>query len=150
MVCDMCGSEGKLYKTIIEGAELKVCHECSKYGKVIGIVNEEIIERKSEVSAEPEKEVIEVVVEDFSDRIKKKREQLGFTQKDFAKKLNEKVSVIHKIESGTFIPQLELTKKLEKFLHIKLFEQHEEEHKKTTKTEMDSFTIGDIIKSRKK
>jgi len=148
MVCDMCGSEGKLYSTIIEGSELKVCHECSKYGKVIGIVKEETVELKRAASAAPEKEIIEVVVEDFADRIKKRRERLGLTQKGFAKKLNEKVSVIHKIESGTFIPQLELTKKLEKFLQIKLFEQHEEEHKKTAKAETGTFTLGDFIKKK--
>jgi len=148
MVCDMCGSEGKLYNTIIEGSELKVCHECSKYGKVIGVVKDETVELKRAASAAPEKEVIDVVVEDFADRIKKKREKLGLTQKGFAKKLNEKESIIHKIETGTFIPQLELTKKLEKFLQIKLVEQHEEEHKKTVKSETGTYTLGDFIKKK--
>ena len=147
----MCGSEGKLYNTIIEGAELKVCHECSNFGKVIGIVKEETIEKiKKQAIKEQEKEIIEVVVEDFADRIKKKREQLGLKQGDFAKKLNEKESIIHKIETGSFIPQMELTKKLERFLHIKLVEEHEEQHEEIAKSNVGSFTIGDLIKPKKK
>ena len=152
MICDMCGSVGTLYKTIIESAELSVCHDCSKFGKVIGIVKEEISEkiRKKSIDKESEKEVLEVVVEDFSDRIKNRREQLGLTQKDFAKKLSEKESVIHKIETGNFVPSLSLARKLERFLHIKLIEEHEEKHEKSAKAEMGSFTIGDLIKAKDK
>ena len=152
MTCDMCGSVGTLYKTVIEGAELGVCHDCSKFGKVIGIVKEEISEKikKDAIDKELEKEVLEVVVEDFADRIKNKREQLGLTQKDFAKKLNEKESVVHKIETGNFAPPLNLARKLERFLHIKLIEEHEEKHEKSAKAKMDSFTIGDIIKAKDK
>jgi len=147
----MCGSEGQLYNTVIEGAELKVCHECSNYGKVIGIVKEELKEiKRQEASNEQEKEIIEAVVEDFAVRIKKKREELGLTQKDFAKKIKEKESIIHKIETGSFIPQMELTKRLERFLHIKLVEKIEEENEKLVKTDTGNFTIGDMIKSKKK
>ena len=152
MICDMCGSVGTLYKTIIESAELSVCHDCSKFGKVIGIVKEEISEkiRKKAIDQEQEKEVLEVVAEDFADRIKNRREQLGLTQKDFAKKLNEKESIIHKIETGNFVPSLSLARKLERFLHIKLIEEHEEKHEKAAKAEMGSFTIGDLIKAKDK
>ena len=37
----MCGAPGKLYEAIIEDAELKVCHECSKFGKVTGVVKQD-------------------------------------------------------------------------------------------------------------
>lgn len=150
MICDMCGSVGTLYKTVIESAELNVCHDCSKFGKVIGIVKEDISERNRTIDKEQEKEVLEVVVEDFADRIKNRREQLGLTQKDFAKKLSEKESVIHKIETGNFAPSLSLARKLERFLHIKLIEEHEEMHDKSAKAEMGSFTIGDLIKAKDK
>jgi len=152
MTCDMCGSVGTLYKTIIESAELNVCHDCSKFGKVIGIVKEEISEKikKDAIDKEQEKEVLEVIAEDFADKIKNRREQLGLTQKDFAKKLNEKESIIHKIETGSFAPPLSLARKLEKFLHIKLVEEHEEKHEKSAKAEMSSFTIGDLIKAKDK
>ena len=147
----MCGSIGTLYKTIIEGAELSVCHDCSKFGKVVGIVKEETSKKiKKDADKEPKKEILEVVVEDFADRIKNKREQLGLTQKDFAKKLNEKESVVHKIETGNFVPPLGLARKLERFLYIKLVEEHEEKHEKSIKAKMDGFTIGDLIKAKDK
>jgi len=71
MTCDMCGSVGTLYKTIIESAELNVCHDCSKFGKVIGIVKEEISEKikKDAIDKEQEKEVLEVIAEDVGDKL---------------------------------------------------------------------------------
>ncbi len=152
MRCDMCGGEGKLYKTIIEGAELNACSDCSKFGKVIAIIKEESSEeiKKQTTRQETEKDILEVVVEDFADRVKKKREQLNLTQKDFAKKLSEKESIIHKIETGSFVPPFGLAKKLERLLHIKLIEQHEESHKNPAKSKVDNLTIGDFIKTKKK
>jgi len=148
----MCGGEGKLYKTIIEGTELNTCSDCSNFGKVVGVIKEETFEKtKNNVTRqEPEKEILEIIVEDFADRIKNKREQLNLTQKDFAKKLNEKESVIHKIETGSFVPPFGMAKKFEKFLRLKLVERHEESHKNPSKSKVDSLTIGDFIKIKKK
>lgn len=152
MRCDMCGGEGKLYKTIIEGAELNACSDCSNFGKVVSIIKEETFEKvKNYVTRqESEKEILEIIAEDFADRIKNKREQLNLTQKDFAKKLNEKESIIHKIETGSFVPPFGMAKKLEKLLHLKLVERHEENHKNPSKSKIDKFTIGDFIKVKKK
>ena len=145
----MCGSQGQLFKTIIEGAELNVCHECSKFGKVIKIVKLEPEIKRKEKTKTPEEEVIEVFVEDFAEKIKKKREELGLTQKEFAKKINEKESVIHKLESGNFEPTLGLGKKLENILKIKLIEEHEEGYKIEKKQKGDTLTLGDLIKIKK-
>ena len=153
MQCEMCGSEERLYKTNIEGSILNVCRACSKFGKILGTVKEKMEEKKEkqvkEIKKEPEKEVIELVVDDFADRIRKKREELGLKQEDFAKKINEKESVIHKLETGEFRPGLDLAKKLERVLGIKLIEEYEEEGK-ATKTETTELTVGDLIKIRKK
>ena len=104
MQCDMCGSEGKLYKAIIEGAELNVCQECSKFGKVISVIKQETAVKKKVAKAkevkEPEQEIMQLIVEDFAEKIKKKRESLGLKQKEFAKKIGEKESLVQKIESG--------------------------------------------------
>ena len=151
MRCDMCGSEGKLYKTVIEDAQLNVCHECSKFGKVTGIVQQisDKITQKA-VNKKPETEIMDIIVDDYAEKIKKKREQLGLKQEEFAKKINEKESLVQKIESGHFEPSIGLAKKIQSFLKIKLIGEHEEryEHQKATKT--DTFTIGDLIKIKKK
>ena len=88
MKCDMCGSIGKLYRAIIEDAELNVCHECSKFGKVIGVIEQKV--SKPSVKAAPEAEKMDIIIDDYAEKIRKKRESLSLTQKEFAKKVNEK------------------------------------------------------------
>jgi len=154
IICDMCGSEGRMYKAEIEGSDLTVCENCSKYGKIIKEVKEKVIvkPKKEIIMTEigPKKEVISIVVEDFAERIKRKREKLSIKQEDFAKTINEKVSLIHHIETGKFTPSIELARKLEKALKIKLVAQHEETHEKTSSGSSGEFTIGDFIKINKK
>ena len=151
MKCDMCGSNGKLYKAIIEDAELGVCHECSKFGKVTGVV-EQIPDKtiQKDAKREPESEVMDIIIDGYAEKIRKKRESLGLKQEEFAKKINEKESLVQKIESGHFEPSINLAKKIGRFLKIRLVEDYKESHEKQTKTKTDSFTIGDIIKTKKK
>ncbi|MCS7126315.1 MAG: multiprotein-bridging factor 1 family protein [Aigarchaeota archaeon] len=59
-------------------------------------------------------------VEDFGRLIREAREKMGLTQEDLAKQLNEKVTVIRKIEAGEFNPSIELVKKIERLLKIKI------------------------------
>ena len=149
----MCGSEGRMFKAEIEGSILTVCEKCAKYGKVMNAVSQEVVKTKKEreiVEEGTKTESIFLIVEDFAERIKKKRESLGMNQEDFAKMLNEKLSLMHHIETGKFTPGIDLARKLEKLLHIKLVELHEEEHKSLSSTKIDQFTIGDLIKIKKK
>jgi putative transcription factor len=71
-------------------------------------------------------------------------------QEDFAKKIAEKVSVVHKLEIGEIKPSLALARKLERLLGIKLIEFYEEESKGNAKVSTEGFTIGDIVKIKKK
>ena len=98
----------------------------------------------------PETEAMEMVVNDYAERIRKKREHLRLKQEEFAKKMNEKESLIQKIESGHFEPSINLAKKIGRFLKIRLVEDYKESHEKQTKTKTNSFTIGDLIKIGKK
>ena len=81
--------------------------------------------------------------------IKKKRESMGLSQKDFAIKLSEKESTIHHMENHTLEPNLALAKKLEKFLGIKLIEESKEEFDAPKQKKDMGFTLGDFIKVRK-
>ena len=149
MQCDLCGTKTEnLFRAIVEGTELNVCKDCAKYGKVIEKKPVKVVKEKKEYikkPVEPEKEVIKVIVPDFAQRIKKKREFLGLKQKEFAKKISEKESLIHNIETDSFKPSINLARKLERFLRIKLIDEYEEEHKKGSKTESEGFTIGDLV-----
>lgn len=150
MICDICGSKSKLYKTIVEGAELSLCHECSKFGKVVGIVQESKPSSVTKKQREEEPEVIEILVDNYAKKIRKKREEMGLTQKEFAQKLNEKESVIQKIESGNFNLPIDFAKKIGKLLKISIVEEQKEEQEKvSTKTTAEGFTIGDFINVRR-
>ena len=150
----MCGKETQLLKTIVEGTELKVCQNCSKFGKVIGKIAEPVIEKKKKIIEEKEEapEMVQGIVPDYPAKVKNARESAGMKQEELAKKLNEKESVIHKIETGHYEPNLALARKLEKFLKIVLVESYELEKEKNAKKAAPGgpLTIGDMIKIKKK
>ena len=153
MQCYMCGKEGELYKTIIEGVELTVCSRCAKFGKILRKVEIETGEPKGSFVREikkEEKEIVETIVEDCGEKIKKRRERMRLKQEELAQKIGEKESIIHKIESGKMMPQMKLAKKLERFLGIKLIEMEEEEEGLIVpKGTGGELTIGDMIKIKK-
>ena len=74
-MCEMCGAEGNLYKTKIEGTNLNVCETCSKYGTVLTPMKkpEEVRARPRFVKRrEPEetKKVTYMVSNDFAEKIR--------------------------------------------------------------------------------
>jgi putative transcription factor len=149
--CEMCGKESRLFKTEVEGSVMSLCGECSRFGKVISVVRQHrpVFKKPIKTKSPKEEESILAVLSDYGSIIKKKRESLKIKQEDFAKKLNEKASLIHKIEINQFEPSLELARKIEKFLHVKLIERQELKHDKVTEPKGDHFTIGDFIKVKK-
>ena len=155
MNCEMCGAQGRLFKTSIEGTELNVCSNCGKHGKVISEVRVAVREKKKKVQEVREetsvmKEVVQMIVSDFGKKIRDAREAKGLKQEEFAKMINEKESVVHNVEGGKFEPSISLARKLEGFLKVKLIEQYEDDGEKAPTVKSDSFTIGDFIKIKKK
>jgi putative transcription factor len=149
--CEMCGSANATVKAKVEGSELKLCMNCAKYGKVISRVFTESHGTPKSQYKKPElPEKLEIVNEDFSEIIKKAREKLGLKQEELAQKIAEKESLIHHIESGQFTPSIDLAKKFEKFLKIKLVEEYKENHDSEKKKNSNEVTIGDFIKIRKR
>jgi putative transcription factor len=148
----MCGKvDDNLLRTIVEGVELTVCNNCSKFGKVLGQLRRELPKPKPRYAAPQKEEVQEGIVDDYHEIIKRKRESLGISQKDFALKLSEKESIVHKLETGHFEPPLSLARKLEKMLGVKLVHKVKDEEIEGTskKKSGDGFTLGDFIKVRK-
>ena len=151
--CDLCGKVNEsLNRTLIENVELNVCSACSKFGKVLEPIKRPSAkeQHKQLIRLHDEKEEkIELLVEDFAEIIKKRRESIGLTQKDFAKKINEKESTVHNIETGAMEPQLSLARKLERILGVRLVEEHEERHENIKKQKGEGFTLGDFIKIKR-
>lgn len=145
----MCGtSSDKLIKVRISGAILNVCPNCAKFGepveeKKFNNISENITikfpEKKINVvtykkpfkkpvhtKKPPKTENVEEldVVENYSDLIKNKREEMKMTQDDLAKKIFERKNVLSNIERGELLPDLNTARKLEKVLNIKLLEKN--------------------------
>ena len=160
MQCDLCGKETDvLYEIVIEGTRLNVCKDCSSFGKVVRVkkVSDKEGLKKEEKSKglrtkhhEEKPEKIFVLIPNFGSVIKKKRESIGLKQEQFAKVLSIKESLLHKIETSSFEPPLDLARKLEKLLNIKLVEEVSDEPLSNVKTTKKTLTLGDLMKIRKR
>ena len=137
MACDLCGKAGGLVRARIEGTLLRVCERCASYGTVLR--QERVVSPKTTRSA-PEL----VLVEDYAASIRKARGQM--TQKEFAAKIQEKESVMNKLESGHMKPSIKLAQKLEKLLKIRLLAQDDTPTVTTATRDTGPLTIGDMIK----
>jgi len=148
MNCDLCGKEAEMYKAVIEGSQMTVCKGCSEYGSNVERTKPVIHERMQRRVETPKSDVIEAVVSNLGELLKRKREEIGLKQKDFAKKIAEKESTLHKLETGTITPTLERARKLEKMLGLTLVEELKEEPIEKQK-DTSVITLGDMVKITK-
>ncbi|MBL7147905.1 MAG: TIGR00270 family protein [Nanoarchaeota archaeon] len=150
MQCEMCGREGEIVGAIVEGTMLKVCSNCAKFGNVVEVKKPVVREEVKRVVPIKHVEIVEIVVDDYSLKVKNAREKFDLKQEELAKQIAEKESVIHKVETGGLKPSLKLAKKLEQFLKIKLIESYTEEKKKNLDFRDSDLTIGDLLRMKKK
>ena len=137
--CEICGSKDARRKTKIDKAILTVCDKCVGFGEEIRPPAIMKIRKNIPKIEEPE----EVLKSDFSDIIRKAREKTGLKQDALAKKLNEKSSVIKRLEEG-WEPSPILINKLEKFFNIKITETTGESSS-GKKAKKEKLTIGDVV-----
>lgn len=141
--CELCGKSGNLVKAIVEGSLLNVCEKCAKFGKVI------LIKQPQQVKEIRQKttEIINIINPDYPKLVKEAREKFNLKQEELARKLDEKLSVIHKLETGHLQPTMLLAKKLEKELKITLIEVYQETNEKLNLKDK-ALTIGDLINNK--
>jgi putative transcription factor len=127
MNCEICGREisGDPLVVRIEGSRVNTCRACARLGeRISGMSGKQVrgtTRRKPSVKAE---KIVEVV-DDYANLVRKNREKKGITQDQLGAKINEKGSVISRIESGHMEPDLKVAKKLERFFSITLLEELE-------------------------
>jgi len=95
----------------------------------------------------PRYTVVEEIVDDYAEKIREARERIGLTREVLAAMVGEKVSTIRRIESGKLAPTIQLARKLERVLKIKLVEAYEEseEYRYSEGEEEFELTLGDIV-----
>jgi len=177
--CELCGAEtGPSFKTgYVQGVEMILCESCykkhaksgsdtsskgsksSKTGKKSKSKSKKYSKSsksksrsktKSKGSSRKRGITEEDIVMNYGEKVRKAREKKGLTQKDVGKKINEKASVIHRIESEHMEPSISLAKKLGKELGIKLVGKESMDYKKENKdSEGDDVTLGDVADIKK-
>ncbi len=146
VTCEICGDKEANIKAIVEGSLLNVCENCAKFGSTILV--KQIQKKENKPVKKTTTELVSIINPDYPKLIKSAREKFGLKQKDLALKLNEKESVIHKLETGSLQPTILLARKLEKVLKINLVELYEETHEGVNLKD-EQLTIGDLLKLKK-
>ena len=136
--CEICGSDKANRKTKIDGAILTVCEKCVSFGEEIRPIEIKIVKKSI-----PKMEIGEILKPNFSDIIRNSRNKMNLKQEDLAKKLNEKLSIVKRVEDG-WEPTPTLISKLEKFFNIELMEKAEDK-KLEKKSNKERLTIGDVV-----
>lgn len=145
MLCEMCGKETGIIKKIdVEGSILSVCSNCSRFGKAYqtepGSVRSSQVSKSEATSASSVEDRLaqrqkrmqsrdifsesssRELVEDYHRVIQQARMAMGLNQEELARKLNERKSIITKLETKSIKPDNKLIRKLEKTLKIDLME----------------------------
>lgn len=166
MQCEVCGRKiiGKQYKATIEGAIMLVCDECAHYGTryweaetkpkakpIPSLKPKPLTPPVPSVQKAIQEEALELV-EDYPKKIRQAREKLSLTHEELGRKINERVSLLRKIETAKMTPTQSLAEKLEHVLKIKLLAPAAEPkipQKALVAKPKQEFTLGDLIKERK-
>lgn len=142
MLCEMCGKEVPLTSRVrLERSVLALCPDCARFGTPVDPVPAAPAEAPTAGTAfRPglgighasggrrrleERDLYQEIGEmelapDWNQRIRVAREALQWTPEALGKKLNEKKSIVLKIESGSFRPPDALVRKIEHLLHVRL------------------------------
>ncbi|HUV79409.1 MAG TPA: multiprotein bridging factor aMBF1 [Candidatus Bathyarchaeia archaeon] len=132
--CEICGVEieGKAQYVAIGSSKLRVCKACARHGTVVvedtktkitfGSERVQLAQAKRRLYDQMDHEIEEglEIAEDYGRKIKEAREKAGLKQAELAQRINEKQSLLRKIEHEEIIPSDEVRKKIERLLKIAL------------------------------
>ena len=163
MECEICGkpvSETNPTRAKIEGSVMVVCKDCAKLGTIQKEPPKPKFQQnkkgKSKRTSKPQRnyrndEPTDELIENYNVTVRKAREAKNWSREDLGKKINERVSVINRIESGKMTPDNKLTRKLEKALDIKLLESvGEVDLNQYLNSSTGERTLGNIMKIKRK
>jgi len=164
--CPICGGIiwGRGQRVLLEGAKITVCDNCAQHGKKIykAPKNATIAKRtqkrpQSNARKQPIKpkgvEALEIV-SDYANRIRNTRNNLKLNQDQFAQKLNEKPSLLKRIEAGKVEPTIKLAKKIQKIYNLQLIKKSDDSQINIQDTKFmkksAGSSLGDIAFIKKK
>lgn len=128
--CELCGSPAPdKKKVMVDRTLFTVCLACSKRGKPYnpgstaktGTGSRPAPKRARPLSNRISMSDATVLDPDFAGLIREARMKQGLTHEQLGMKMNEKATLLRKIESGALKPDELFARKLERFLDIKLY-----------------------------
>jgi len=164
MRCEVCGREilGPPQRRVIEGAKLTVCSKCAQFGS-----SEWGTSRPAPVKSAPagwvttstpqsaprprirndvESVESQELLEDYGAQIRKARQKLGLSEKDLAKKMQEKESVVKNLEKQELTPDNRLISKIKKYLSLDIVERIDVKKAQILAKPTGAKTIGDMLR----
>lgn len=184
VTCEICGREVpevSVFRVFVEGSMMVICPSC--YARYVSRRPREEAQRPSPQQAQPRTALQRPagmstqrplsstgrrpsttlsprlmeryeVDPSYPEIIRRGREAKGMTTRDLAQRLGESENVIKRIEAGRLTPSIELAKKIEEVLGVKILVARVEETEKTGQTparapERD-LTLGDLVVVRKR
>ena len=152
--CDVCGHDQIRAQILLEGAKLLVCARCMKMGKILHVFHDEE-EASGDFTApvlKPKSIGEDEIVEHWGSIIKGARQKAKLSLKELALKIREKENFIHAIENERLSPTIEVAKKLEKELNIKLIEKSSAQGGSSDVVQSKGFTeptLADMVTKKK-
>jgi len=167
----MCGTEeASLTTTKVEGAELELCSSCTDFGTEVrdestssggGKYSTSSNTGKSSSSGSSDSgssggstrprdmfDDMDEIATDYDDLLRDARESRGLSQEELADQLNEKASLIRKLERGDTLPTDEVQRKLERALDISLVEGQSADNADWETDDPGTMTLGDVVKRK--
>jgi len=173
--CEMCGSETSSPNRVkVEGAELDVCDECTDFGTEVKQQSSSSASTKYSTSSSGSSsssssgssssssssggssqrrrdmfDEMDELAQDYDETVRSARESAGMSQEDLARKLNEKASLIRKIERGDTLPSDDVQRKLESALDVDLSAGGTaDESEWSGGDSTGEYTLGDVVERK--
>ncbi|MCX8196154.1 MAG: multiprotein bridging factor aMBF1 [Acidilobaceae archaeon] len=152
LYCEICGAPAEsLVRVKVEEVELNACPSCaSKLGPkaILPPPQRQKAPEKPKQKPKPRLESYDIT-EDYAERIKRARQERGWSEAVLAQRLRVSVDLVRKIEAGKLKPTISLAKSIEEILKVKLLVPTEESDEEFSRVP-GKVTLGDIVVVRKK
>lgn len=144
--CELCGRKTDAASVVqVEGVEFRVCEKCV-VGKKVVYRHQIHDNARSRKPQQLPKEEQFLLVENYGEVIRKARERMDLPLKVVAEMLNEKHSLLLRIEEQRAKPTQDLVVKLQKFLEVNLMEKQEPQAEGRYASSAKGATLGEFIK----
>lgn len=149
LYCDICGKGPVRAQILLEGARMLACGRCMHSGKILHRFDDE-----GSIKPRPAPATVgggEEIIEGYGRIIRSAREKAGIPVAVVAERIKEKENYLKAIEQERFMPTIEVARKLEKELNIKLVEKVEKTVAPSTsgKAGFSEPTLADMIEKKK-